>query len=117
MIQYNKWEKLVNANTKEEIMEKFKMVVTKTKSCNKLPQPKLKAMKKILDSDDYRTIFIKYPKYCVAVLVDNQVYFSPPRENPDRDIVAFINFIYENPDLFRYSNTFLFQGVRFAVLL
>lgn len=98
-------------------MEKFKMVITRTRSCDKLPQSKLKAMKKILDSDDYRTIYIKYKRYCVAVLIDNQVYFSTPKENPDKDIVAFIEFIYENPDLFKYGSTFQFQGVRFAVVL
>ena len=96
-------------------MERFKMVVTKIQHETKLPKEKFEQMLDYLDSDDYRVTHVHLEEYTIIDLIDNETYFKKP-EDPDLNIIFFIQFIFENPDLFAYGNSFTYDGIRFAAL-
>lgn len=97
-------------------MEKFKMVVTKIQHETKLPKEKFEQMLDYLDSDDYRVTHVHLEEYTIIVLIDNETYFKKP-ENPEQNIIFFVQFIFENPDLFAYGNSFTYDGIRFTALM
>ena len=91
-------------------MERFKMVVTKIQHETKLPKEKFDQML------DYRVTHVHLEDFTIIVLIDNETYFKKP-ENPEQNIIFFVQFIFENPDLFAYGNSFTYDGIRFAALM
>lgn len=97
-------------------MEKFKMVVGKIPPSMKISNVEYGKMLRLLDSDDYHFTQISLEEYTIVAVVDNGTSFKKHR-NPAHNIIFFLAFIFDNPDLLAYGNSFTYDGIRFAAIL
>lgn len=96
-------------------MEKYDMVVGKIPLSAKISDAEYGKMLKLLDSDHCHLTQISLEEYTIVALIDNCASFKK-HENPDHNIVFFVEFLFDNPDLFTYGNSFTYDGIRFAAI-